>query len=120
MIARILPPAEWARLAGTELETVWPHLNPTRASIVVVEDRFGTIVGCWAAFQQVHVEGVWIHPKHRRTAGVAKRLLVGMRDLVLSWGAPTVMTAATTDEVRQLLARLGATQLPGDHYVLSV
>lgn len=117
MTTRILPREEYPRLAGTELEAVWPTL-PEGAAVLVVEED-GQIVGCWAAFLVAHVEGVWIAPEHRGRGGVARRLLVGMRrTLVETFGATGALTGAMTDDVRALLARLGATKLPGDHYAL--
>jgi N-acetylglutamate synthase-like GNAT family acetyltransferase len=116
---RLLPPEEWARLAGTELETVWPHLHAASAQIVVVEQD-GQIVGCWALMRVVHVEGVWIAPAYRGKASVAKRLLQGMRRAAAQWGAKTVATAALTDDVRRLVAHLGGVALPGEHFVMSV
>lgn len=118
METRVIPPSEWPRLAGTELEAVWPVLPPD-ARVLVIEDA-GVIVGCWAAFTKVHVEGVWIAPAHRGKASVARRLMAGMRRVVRAMGAESVATGATTDDVRNLLTRIGATQLPGDHYVLSL
>lgn len=119
MTTRLLEPSEWPRLAGTELETVWPHLDPLQAHIVVVEAD-GAIVGCWAAFRQIHVEGVWIAEAHRGKAGVARRLLAGMRRTARAMGARSVATAALTDDVRGILDGLGATKLPGDHYAMPV
>lgn len=114
---RILPPDEWPRLAGTELETGWPVLDPANAQIVVVEDG-DRIVGCWSVLRYVHVEGVWIHPDYRGRSRVAAYLLRGMRQAARSWGARAVLTAALTDQVRSLIAHLGGVQLPGDHYVM--
>jgi hypothetical protein len=116
---RILPPEEYPRLAGTELELVWPTL-PMDAAVVVVED--GTeIVGCWAAFTLAHVEGVWVAPAHRGKTSVARRLLGGMRRaLAEQFGATGAITGAMSDEVRGILDGLGAQKLPGDHYVLSL
>jgi hypothetical protein len=59
MTRRILPAAEWSRLVGTELENVWPHLDPDRSVVIVVEDE-GQIIGCWSAFDVLHAEGIWI------------------------------------------------------------
>jgi hypothetical protein len=116
---RILPPEEYPRLAGTELELVWPTL-PMDAAVVVVEDG-GEIIGCWAAFLLAHVEGVWVAPAHRGKTSVARRLLGGMRRaLAEHFGASGAITGAMSDEVRGILAGLGATKLPGDHYTLTL
>ena len=112
MTTRLLPPEEWPRLAGTELEEVWPILDPTRAAILVIEEG-ETIVGCWAAIWYLHVECVWIAPTSRGKGSVARRLLSGMRQLVQDSGERTVITGAVTEDVRRLLvAHLGAVAMP--------
>lgn len=115
MTHRVLPRTEYPKLAGTELETVWPVL-PEDALVLVVEDG-AEIVACWALLTVRHVEGLWIAPAHRGKGSVARRLLAGMRTLV---GVRPVVTAAMTDEIRGLLDRIAAQKLPGDHYVMTL
>lgn len=118
--ARVLPFAEWYRLAGTELGANWQHLRPEWASVVVVEDG-DQIVGCWSLVTTVHAEGVWIAPTHRGKAGVARRLLGAMRELATRRGVRAVVTSACDDTVAALLIRhLGATPLEGRHFVLPI
>lgn len=119
MTTRVLPPAEWPRLAGTELDTVWPVMDPEKTRVVVVEDA-GVIIACWAALVTVHVEGLWIAPTHRGKGGAARRLLRGMREAVTSLGASVVFTASTTDEMDTLIERAGGVRLPGDHFALGM
>jgi N-acetylglutamate synthase-like GNAT family acetyltransferase len=116
MTLRILPRKEWVRLAHTELEHAWAHLPP--ASTIVVVEEGETIVGCWAVAPYVHVEGLWVHPDHRLRGRVGYRLLGGMVEVARSLGVDRVLTCAMSDEVRALLAHVGATPLPGEHYVL--
>jgi hypothetical protein len=119
MTSRMLPPDEWPRLAGTEAETLWPHLDPANAQVLVVEHE-GQIVGTWTVMRMVHVECVWVHPAYRGTFGVVKRLLRGMRAAARTWGARTVLTGAMTDQVRGLITSLHGVRLPGEHYVIPV
>lgn len=116
LTTRVLPPAEWPRLSGTELEAVWPHLHPNTGTVLVVEDD-GQIVGTWALMYVRHAEGCWVSPDHRGKTGVARRLLLGMRELA---GDGPLFTAAMSDDVREMLGRLHAQKLPGDHYVLNL
>jgi hypothetical protein len=116
---RILPVDDWPRLDGTELETVYPFLDRLRAHVIVVEEG-NAIVGCWAVFPLVHCEGVWIAPAHRGKSAVARHLLKAMRSTARAMGAQAVNTAAVSDEVRAILAGLGATPIGGDHYVLGL
>jgi N-acetylglutamate synthase-like GNAT family acetyltransferase len=116
---RVLPPAEWPRLAGTELETLWPHLDREQARVIAVEDE-GRIVGCWAVYPLVHVEGVWIAPEYRRRGSVARRLLCMMRRIAHGMGAQAVQTASVDTTVTKLLQRLGAVDLNARHFSLKV
>lgn len=117
MTSRILPADEWARLTGTELETVYPHLSPSRADVLVIEEH-GQIVACWALLKVYHVEGVWIAPEHRKRGSVALRLLEGMRRLCRSLGVSQVVTSALSEDVQRLIVHLRGVRLPGDHYVI--
>lgn len=119
MITRMLPVAEWPRLVGTEAETVWPHLNPGRSGIVVVEDA-GAIVGCWVVMLVPHAECLWIAPSHRGKASVGRRLLRGLRAYARQLGVSSVATSALSEEVRGMLERIGAVPLDGDHFVMSM
>lgn len=116
MITRVLPREDYGRLAGTELETVAPVLPPD-AEVLVAEDA-GVIVGCWAVFAVLHVEGIWIAPSHRKQGGVARRLLRGMRGLLERRGAAGAVTGAMTDDVRGFLERLGARRIPGEQFAI--
>lgn len=113
----MLPPEEWSRLKGTELEALYPLLSPATTRIVVVEDG-DSIVGTWAVYPQIHAEGVWVSPKHRRTGSVAKHLLKGMGLALESFHAGGFLTASTTDEVTKLIEGLGGTELPGRHFIV--
>jgi N-acetylglutamate synthase-like GNAT family acetyltransferase len=119
MTTRILPRSEYDRLAGTELEAVYPYL-PDGANVVVIEDRCGAIVGCWALFQLVHVEGVWIAPEHRGRGRVALKLLQGMKQVAQAMGAQAVSTASVSEDVSTMLHKLGAVKLEGSHFSLKV
>lgn len=113
---RELPSAEWPKLAGTELEAVWPILTP-EAKVIVVEDEAGAIVGCWALMQFWHAEGVWIAPAYQKRTSVARRLWLGMRGLAAQAGVARVITAAADDQIVALLDKHGI-KLPAQEYVL--
>lgn len=119
MTTRLLPSEEWPRLAGTEAAAIWPHLDPLRAHVLVVEDA-GVIVGTWVLMNVLHAECLWIAPEHRHGVSVARRLWTFMRRTARGLGVPVVATAALTDDVRALLDHVGATKVPGDHYAMRV
>lgn len=116
MTLRILPRDEWPKLAGTELEAVWPHL-PETACVVVVEDN-DRIVGCWAIYRLVHCEGAWIDPEYRGNPRVVRRLISGMANVAQAMGGHTVLTAALTEDVATMIGKLNGQELPGRHFVI--
>lgn len=119
MTARLLPPEEWARLQGTEAETVWPSLTPAARVVVVEQD--GVIVGCHLLQPVLHAECLWIHPDYRGRSSVARRLWAAVKQTVREqFGVEWFATAAVSDEVRTLLAHVGAVPLVGDHYMVPV
>lgn len=118
MRTRILDRADWGRLTGTELENLYPVL-PDGAQVVIVEAS-DQIIGCWAVYPLVHVEGCWIAPAHRGKGSAARRLLAGMRETARSMGARAVSTAACSEDVAHMLDKLGAVKLNGAHYALKV
>jgi hypothetical protein len=113
---RVLPPSEYPKLAGTEAETIWPLL--TEAAQVLVVERGEQIVGCWVLMPVLHAECLWIAPEARRSGAVGRRLWTAMRAAVTGAGSHAVMTAAVSDEVRALLDKVGATRVPGDHFIM--
>lgn len=108
--ARILPPAEWSRLADTPLKAA--SLDPDSAMVVVVEHH-GTIIGCWAAMNTMHVEGLWIAPEHQGHAGTARALMTTMVEELLKAGVEAVLTNAATPEVEAMIQKAGGRQVPG-------
>lgn len=116
MTSRVLPAAEYERLADSYLAPL-RHAIPAEARVVVVEHE-GQIVASWLAFKQTHLEGCGIAAEYRKNPAVVLHLMRGMRAALRELGANRVFTAAEDDQVRQLLAHLGAARLPGDHYVM--
>ena len=114
---RLLPPAEWHRLAHLDLGQLTPALDPKATSIAVVEDASGAIVGCWAAILVVHAEGVWIDPAYRKTT-VALKLWRRMRTIVAGLGATAVVTGANSPDIAALLTRKRAQLIPYQEYVV--
>lgn len=120
MTTRILPPEDWPLLEGTELETVYPLLDPSKAKVIVVEDG-PKIIACWALLSVLHAECVWIHPDYRkRGVSPAARLLAGMKRVARESGAKAVATAALTDDVVALIEHIGGKELPGRHFVIGI
>jgi hypothetical protein len=118
MIARLLPPEEWSRLAGTDLEAHWPHFNPAQTDVMVVEHE-GQIIGCLSMLKVFHVEGLWIAEAHRRKGAVMRHLLELMQATAETHDTRGLVAGAITQQMRDVLAGLGASALP-DQFVIPV
>ena len=118
MTTRILPYSEWPRLIGTEAEAVWPHLDPLKSHVVVLE-KDGEIIGCQILMSVLHAECMWTHPNHR-TANVTRALWAATQAEARRMGARSLATAANDARMTRLLAYVGATKLDGEHYVIQV
>lgn len=118
MRADVLPRADYARLAGTELESVVPFLP--RDSRVVIVEHHDELVGCWALVPYLHVEGLWVHPDHRTRGVVGRHLYDRMCHEATLSGECVVLTAALTEDVATLIVKAGGQQLPGAHFVLPI
>lgn len=116
---RVLPPAEWPRLVGTEAETLWPLLEPSRDRVVVVEED-GRIIGCTALYYVLHADCVWIHAEHRRRAGVARTLWRAVRHLARFLEERTLLVPVTLDVMRRFIEREHGVKIPADHYAVSL
>ena len=117
MTTRLLPPAEWNKLTGTEVESLVPGLNPLLTHVLVVEDG-AEIIGTWVLVYLPHVECFWVAPEHRKKAGVAARLLREMQRLTRICGAPAPITGSVSPEVTAFIERLHGVKLPGEHFSL--
>jgi len=109
MTTRLLPPEEWHKLQGYYLGSVLEHFDPMSVAILVVEDG-SRIVAHWAMLSMLHVEGLWVDPKAKSRASVL--LWRGMQRLVQAQKASSVITGCLSDEVRNMLQRKGAVELP--------
>lgn len=119
MTTRSLPREEWDRLAGAEISAVLPHVHATDVEVIVVEDD-GRIVASWAVMRVVHLEGLWIDPEYRGRVGVARRLLVATLEAARRWTSGWAMTGAASDDVRAMLAKVGALPVPMEIYVMPI
>lgn len=116
MTTRLLPPSEWPRLAGTEVDPVWPRLPPGQSRVLVIEDE-GEIVGTLVLVTFVHAECLWIHPDYRRGVTVLRRLLDGLWAAAQDLGVTRLWSGSVSDGTSDLLRRLGGTEIPGRSFV---
>lgn len=125
MNCRILPPDEWHKLAGTDLELVTEHANQDGLAVIVVEDG-EKIVARWCVFQATHFEGIWIDPEYRGRLGVVRPLLRQAFAFPQMRGEQWVFSGAertadgVDEKVAGLLERLGGKPVPVQFYALPV
>lgn len=119
MTSRILDPSDWHRLVGTEVEHVWPLLNPEQTQILVIEDE-GEIVGTLTLVSIWHAECLWIHPDYRKGCGVMRRLIDGMWNTAHRLGAKRLWSGSLSDATTNILHRLGAHEIPGRSFSFPV
>lgn len=114
-MVRILPRADWTRLAGTELAYLVPYADVDgRFSVqVFVVEEDGRITACWARMAVEHLEGLWVAPEARGNPAVAKLLLGAMVDSLTADGFTQVVTQSNDELVDRLLQHVGATPIPG-------
>ena len=118
MTTRVLPQAEWPKLAGTDIAEALPYHKPDDVQVIVVEDG-ERIVGAWAVLRVVQLEGVWIAPEYRKRGTVARRLLVATLAVARTLAPYFAFTGAQTTEVAHLLEKhLKAARLPMEPYVI--
>lgn len=120
MTTRTLPSSEWSKLVGTELEPLAAVVDPSRMTVVVVEDDEGAVIGCWGLLTFLHAEGVWVAPQHRLKGSVARRLMTGMRQAVRDGGERMVITGSMSPEMDALIQHAGGYEIPCKHYALSM
>ncbi len=119
LIARLLPPGEWSRLAMTHLADVWSLFDPDHVLVFVVEAD-GRIVATWTAMSLVHLEGLWIHPDHRGRAGTARALVAQMQETLSGRGVSEALTLASDPRVAILIEHYGGTKVEADLYRIPV
>ena len=121
MTSRLLPPNEWHRLkeAGAELGEVCQYLDGAQTFLMVIEDA-GAIVGCWAMFPVMHLEGVWVAPMHRGKGSVARRLLTFMRSIARLNGAALAVTTCMDAQIRQVITKLHGQPVPGEQFFVPI
>jgi len=109
---RILPFEEWDKLDDLPfMSNGCPDPNTT--VIVVAETSDGSIVGVWGAFTPVVLDGLWIHEDYRHTS-VAAKLLITMKDFLLSIKIPKAFTFTSIPEVEKLAQHAGFVPIAGN------
>jgi len=115
---RDLPPDEWHRLEGHPALNGQPLPDPTYHRVVVAEDG-DAIIAAWFMMQVIHLEPIWIDPKHR--GGILPvQLLSTMSAILDSCTVKQAFCFADRPEIADYLRRLGMQQLPYDTFLYEV
>lgn len=118
-VARVLPTEEWDRVrdfgpfaqAGT-------LPDPLFAKIIVLETPDGEIVGCWEMTTLALLEGLYLREDWRGSHAAAKRLLLGMLELLDRYQIKTALTVIQDPKVMELAKTAGFTAMEGTlHHV---
>lgn len=119
MNTRILPQEEYSKLEPTsELGPVREQL-PLGTQVIVAEEE-EEVLGTWSLIPIVHLEGFWIHPDHRRKAGVGRALLRKMTETAKEMGAKVVITGAGDESIERLIKKVGGVELPVKMFAINV
>lgn len=118
---RVLDPEEWpAKIAVGELNHYPVLPDPQWSILVVVENAAGVIVGSWLAMNTVHLEGLFIDPSHRHSAGVAVKLFAGMVEALQRASQPQALTIAQDPVIARMAETAGFQPVGGTLYRLMV
>lgn len=110
---RVLPPDEWP--AKAEELAHYPLLpDPEFSYLVVVEDKAQRIVASWFAQNEVHLEGLYVSPEHRKKLGTIQTLLfAGMMETLHRAQLIAVLTLAQDPSILALAEKAGFTRIEG-------
>lgn len=119
---RELPPEEWAKVSHLEPFASQGLPAPEHSRIIVAEQE-GTIVAYWGAFSAVHLEPLWVHPDHRKRAGLVRRLWNEVVATVRDAGVRTAFACIADVDAAQnvpLALRHGFQRVQGDLYFVQI
>lgn len=120
MTTRLLDPSEHALLAGTDLGRALPYL-PSGTRVVIAEDA-GRVLGHIGLVPLLHVEGIAIDPQVTglRRGRVFQALVQAMHAEARARGEHTVFPAAADPAMVEIVAKLGAVEVPARWFALPV
>jgi ribosomal protein S18 acetylase RimI-like enzyme len=117
--ARILSTEEWQKVEHLDMPPIIPFVSPENIAIVAVEDDAGKVIACMSVLQVTHFEGAWVDPEHRN-AGVVRSLLRLASALPIARGESWVFGGSDSEQMRDVLQRLGGVEVPMSTFILPV
>lgn len=120
MIARVLDPSEWGKLADTtKLPQIGPTMRPEDVKIIAVQDG-DQIVATMAVLRVVHLESLWISPTYRGNASLGRQLIRKACELANRWTDKWVWGASDTPHMTDIIKRVGGIQIPVESFMIPV
>ena len=112
---RVLPPDEWGEKVTSGELAHYPILpDPEYSYLLVVEDAEGRIVASWFAQNEVHLEGLYLAPEHRKKGRTIQTLLfAGMLETLRRGQIAAVLTLAQDPSILHLAQHAGFVEVPG-------
>jgi hypothetical protein len=110
---RLLPPEQWDRLLGTDLEPLLPvfHVKRDHVDILVAEDD-GQIVGHVALLSWIHVEGL-----ASTSPSALLKLSQAVTEYCEAMGITGVYSNALSPETERILTWKRGAKIPGTPYI---
>lgn len=121
--ARILPPIEASKLAGTQSEKFAQVLGQADKFVVpfVVENDAGDVRGTWTLTSYFVLEGIEVRGEDAREhLAVGRALLHAVRSYLEANGIAEVVTFSGSERIDGMIARAGGRALPAVPWVLPV
>ena len=118
-IVRVLPEAEWPRLASTDMQMAQIQKAATTGGVIVVEDE-DTIIACGAVMLCAHLEGVWVHPDYRRSVSVGRKLWTAIKKSLAAFGVTGFYGSTVSLDGLSDILSLKGTELEGRHFIMDV
>lgn len=117
----ILPRSRWEELKDFGHFKATACLpDPDSAVVLVLRDEAGKIVGSWFATTLVLLEGLFIDPEHRNKPAAAKRLLLGMIELLKEREVKSALTVTVDPVVRRMAGTAGFQEIDGTLHLLTL
>ncbi len=120
--SRLLPPEEWERLRdyGPFAAAGGVLPDPEHATVLVLEDMEGQIVGCWMARDAVLLEGLFLSEAYRHSIIASKLIFFGMIRALTDRNVTQAMTLIQDPYIEGLATTAGFEKLEGALHVLSL
>jgi hypothetical protein len=118
---RVLPDAEWGRLAEAGGPLAGLDLSGLAGGTIIVGEADGRIVAYWPILLAVHVEPLWIAPEHRGHAGLTRPLWQATQQQLRQQGialAFGIVEDTQTEAYLRLVGKAGFQPVPGRLYFL--